>query len=144
MHNLPHTQSAYYPQIINALPSPCYLLSKHVDYKPALGLFKAENAAQFYFFVTNQKMLSYIYLWMRDGRGGGGGGRRNDFIYDCQCNKNIETHTICQTDKKEYSSKVKSARQTFLSLPMNIVKDYCAINCLFYPLCLFYPATLKP
>ena len=40
----------------------------------------------------------------------------------CQCNKNIETHTIWQTDKKEYSSKVKSARQRFHSLPMNIVK----------------------
>ena len=46
----------------------------------------------------------------------------NDFIYDCQYNENIETQTICQTDKKEYSSKVISARQRFHSLPMNIVK----------------------
>ena len=84
---------------------------------PALGLFKGENAAQIFLFFCNLSESVIIHIFMDTDWEG-----RYDFIYDCQCNKNIETHAICQTDKKDYSSKVKSATQRFHSLPMNIVK----------------------
>ena len=61
-------------------------------------------------------------------KGEGGGGVGNDFIYDCQCNKNIETHTICQSDKKEYPS-ISQAKFSFLAYEHS-QGYYCAINCL--------------